>query len=47
MLLPHLARFNGRDFSLMALPLGEVKLRDLRIAAGHELRVTAEFGHAA
>ncbi len=44
---PHLARFNGRDFSLMALPLGEVKLRDVRIAAGRELRVTAQFGSAA
>ena len=41
---PHLARFNGREFSLMALPLGEVKLRDVRIAAGRELRVTAQFG---
>jgi hypothetical protein len=43
---PHVARFDGRDFSLMALPLGEMKLRDLRIAAGDALRVTAEFGHA-
>jgi len=41
---PHLARLNGRDFSLMALPLGELKLRDLRITAGPELRVTAQFG---
>jgi hypothetical protein len=28
----------------MALPLGEIKLRDIRIAADRELRVTAEFG---
>lgn len=41
---PHLARFNRRRFSLMALPLGEIKLRDVRIAAGRELRVTAKFG---
>lgn len=41
---PHLQRFDGREFSLMALPLGEVKLRDARIAAGHELRVTAKLG---
>jgi hypothetical protein len=41
---PHLARSNGREFSLMALPLGEVKLREVRIAAGRELRVTAQFG---
>ncbi len=31
----------------MALSLGEVKLRDVRIAAGRELRVTAQFGRAA
>jgi hypothetical protein len=43
---PHLQRFNGREFSLVALPLGEVKLRDVQIAAGRELRVTAEFGRA-
>ena len=41
---PHLQRFNGREFPLMALPLGEIKLRDVRIAADRELRVTAEFG---
>ncbi len=44
---PQLARFNGRELSLMALPLGEVKLREVRIAAGRELRVTAQFGRAA
>lgn len=44
---PHLARFEGREFSLMALPLGEVKLRDVRLAAGRELRVSAEFGRPA
>jgi len=44
---PHLAQLNGRAFSLMALPLGDVKLREVRIAAGRELRVTAQFGRAA
>ena len=44
---PHLARFDGREFSLLALPLGEVKLRDVRIAAARELRVTAQFGRDA
>ena len=44
---PHLARLNGRDFSLLALPLGEVKLREVRITAGRELRVTAQFGRTA
>lgn len=46
-IVPHLRRFEGREFSLMALPLGEVKLRDVRIAAGRELRVTAQFGRTA
>jgi hypothetical protein len=41
---PHLQRFNGRELSLTALPLGEIQLRDIRIAADRELRVTAEFG---
>lgn len=44
---PHLQRFNGGEFSLMALPLGDVKLRQVRIATGSELRVTAEFGRPA
>lgn len=44
---PHLQQFNGREFPLIALPLGEVKLRDVRIAAGRELRVSAQFGRAA
>ena len=43
---PHLQRFNGRELSLMALPLGEVKLRDVQIAADRELRITAKFGRA-
>ncbi|HEX4667711.1 MAG TPA: hypothetical protein VH207_14035 [Chthoniobacterales bacterium] len=43
---PHLQRFNERDFSLLALPLGEVTLRDVRVATGQELRVTADFGRA-
>ena len=45
-LTPHLQRFDGREFSLLALPLGEVKLRDVRVAAGEELRVSAQFGSA-
>lgn len=44
---PYLQRFDGRAFALTALPLGEVKLRDVRIAAGAELRVTAQFGRLA
>ena len=41
---PHLQKLNGRSFPLMALPLGEVRLRDVKIAAGDRLTVTAEFG---
>ncbi|MDP9098606.1 MAG: hypothetical protein M3N48_06380 [Verrucomicrobiota bacterium] len=43
-LKPHLEKINGRKFSLMSLPLGEVRLRDVRIAAGDRLSITAEFG---
>ena len=43
-LKPHLQKLDGRDFSLMSLPLGEVRLRDVRIAASDKLSVTAEFG---
>jgi hypothetical protein len=43
-LQPHLEKLNGRSFSLMALPLGEVRLRDVRIAAGDQIRVIAQFG---
>jgi hypothetical protein len=43
-LKPHLQKLDGRDFPLMSLPLGEIRLRDVRIAAGDRLSVTAEFG---
>ena len=45
-LKPHLEKINGREFSLMSLPLGEVRLRDVRIVTGDKLSVTAEFGAA-
>jgi hypothetical protein len=44
---PHLERFNHREFSLLALPLGEVQLRDINIAANDKLAVSANFGTAA
>jgi hypothetical protein len=31
----------------MSLPLGDVRLRDVRIAVGNKLSVTAKFGSAA
>jgi hypothetical protein len=43
-LKPHLQKIDGREFPLMSLPLGEVRLRDVRIAVGDKLSVTAEFG---
>ena len=43
-LKPHLHALDGRDFSLMSLPLGEVRLRDVLIAVGDKLAITAEFG---
>ncbi len=41
---PYLERFNKRKYSLVALPLGEVKLRDIQIAVDSRLRVSALFG---
>jgi hypothetical protein len=43
-LKPHLEKVNGREFPLMSLPMGEVRLRDIRVAAGDKLTVNAEFG---
>jgi hypothetical protein len=43
-LKPHLQKLDGREFPLMSLPLGEVRLRDVRIAVSDKLSVTAEFG---
>jgi hypothetical protein len=43
-LKPHLQKLDGREFPLMSLPLGEVRLRDLHIAVDENLSVTAEFG---
>ena len=43
-LAPHLEKLDGRTFALMGLPLGEIRLRDVKIAAGDKLAVSAEFG---
>ena len=45
-LTPHLQKLNGREFPLMSLPLGEVRLRDVRVSVTDKLSVTAEFGSA-
>lgn len=46
-LAPHLQKLDGREFPLMALPLGEIRLRDVRLAIADEIAVTAEFGASA
>ncbi len=44
-LTPHLEKIDGRSFALLALPLGEVKLRDVRLAAAADtITVQADFG---
>jgi hypothetical protein len=45
-LKPHLQKLDGCEFPLMALPLGELRLRDAQLAIGDKLSVTAEFGSA-
>ncbi|MEY2480761.1 MAG: hypothetical protein QOI04_1688 [Verrucomicrobiota bacterium] len=46
-LTPILQRANNRSFSLIALPMGEVQLRDVQIAAGDQISVQARFGSRA
>lgn len=41
---PHLQRLNGSTFPLMSLPLGEIQLRDIRIAVADTVDITADFG---
>lgn len=43
---PHLKRLEGASFPLMSLPLGEIQLRDIRIAVADTVEVTADFGSA-
>lgn len=43
-LAPHLQKLEGRTFALMALPLGEIRLRDVVLATDDTLKVSAEFG---
>jgi len=43
-LRPQLQKLDGRLFSLLMLPLGDVRLHDLRIAVGDSITVRAEFG---
>ena len=43
-LSPHLQKMDGRTFALMALPLGAIRLRDVRISVTDKITVNAEFG---
>jgi hypothetical protein len=43
-LSPQLAKFDGRSFSLLALPLGEIRLHNIAITVDDSLTVTAKFG---
>jgi hypothetical protein len=44
---PHLRKLDGQTFPLMSLPMGEVTLRDIRIAVADTVEITADFGSAA
>jgi hypothetical protein len=44
---PQLRKLEGTSFSLMSLPLGEIQLRDIRIAVADSIEITADFGSAA
>ena len=43
-LTPHLQKLDGRTFPLLALPLGEIRLRDIRLLAAERIAVQADFG---
>ena len=45
-LSPILDRANNQEVSLMAIPTGKVRLRDLQLATGDTLRISAQFGTA-
>ena len=40
---PHLERLNQRSFSLLALPLGEIQIREIQLTAGETIAVNATF----
>jgi hypothetical protein len=45
-LQPYLKKIDGRKFPLMSLALGEIRLRDVRLAVNDDVSITAEFGSA-
>jgi hypothetical protein len=44
---PYLRKLDGREFPLMALPLGEVQLRDVKLDTADGIKVIADFGATA
>jgi hypothetical protein len=42
-LTPHLEKIDGREFPVRSIPLGAVRLRDVRLTVGENLTITAEF----
>lgn len=45
-LRPQLEKLEGRSFPLLAFSLGSVKLRDLQVTTGDNLKIAAQFGAA-
>jgi hypothetical protein len=45
-LTPYLRKIEDQEIPLMLLPLGEIRLRDARLAVDDNLSITAEFGSA-
>jgi len=43
---PYLRQLEGRTLSLKSLPLGEIQLRDIRIAVADTVELTVDFGTA-
>ena len=43
---PYLRQLEGRTLSLKSLPLGEIQLRDIRIAVADIIELTIDFGTA-
>jgi hypothetical protein len=45
-LQPQLQQLEGQRFPLMSFPLGDVQLRDVRLAVADTIEITADFGTA-
>jgi hypothetical protein len=43
-LTPYLQKIDGREFPLMSIPCGQVRLRDVRLIVDENLTIAAQFG---